>query len=1565
MGKRIVALLLSVSMCVNGESFVVFASEVSETGEAVITEEVKAEEKEKVTEIGEMAETEKTEKSEETEESDKPEEPEITAEEEAQITGQVNEMLRSAASPRAAGVTEEQLFMQAPSYLVCKEYDNIVSLCGDYAMEALDSVSDADTVCASYMQGLKEGADILWNKIWASCGLATDKFEEFEVTAAKELIQEYVKADTNLSKAAKKVDQQFSMIDRYYNLAEKTEQELFKSVIADNNPLWSAEKTNQEIDFLFENSDLIMKYTGEGIEFTTFIISLLELHRMDVQILDDLIIMNNNIKDTAMRDALTKVRYELTENPAVYFMETYLNDKAVGMLEGMVKDAVKNIVGGVTKYQVSGLAQFLGKTAASVLADTYGKFKPTVSDIMYSTLLYQYWTDTNMLVSHYQYQFRMGNGTEDDMRYYQAAINLNAACTKVLLAKAKNLVKKSNPRLYSKMNTWEQSLGSTVNYELYLNKCLDNANKAVASGQLTITADKVTIKDENGNVIDETHDSTESIKARFAAIQNQYRPNVGQRWTGNYNGTWQCFGFARIVFSRLFGCEMPLKYYGNAKYKYQSSENVTLVGQLAGSNVNETSAKNLLSQGKLGDIIQACGAAYGQHTMVFVSADDTGVTVYDCNAHLNSSEPDCVIHQWTINWNTWASWYGTGSSSSENGISLYRAANYAQIYGDGDGMFYDDSVNFVIENGVLVKYNGWQSMVEIPDTVKEIGDNAFYGNTSMMSVSIPDGVKRIGNYAFENCTSLLGVVIPDSVESIGYSAFSGCKNLFSAYLPVNEKFVTIENSTFYNTGLKAIEIPDSVEKIGCYAFENCKSAGKVRLSKRLESMEYGAFRNCILLSEIEIPKSLASTIGYWSGDEPIGIFQGCENLKTVKFEEGTTKITSYLFGNCDSLESIEIPETVTVIDRYAFAGCDGIKEIKIPDSVTEIGIGAFENCDYIEQIIMSDSVQSIGNDAFQNCVSLEKIILSNQLQNITSSMFYNCKKLTTINFPSTLKRINSSAFYGCESLPTAVLPTGLERIDGSAFYGCKLLSKVVVPDTVTYLGYNTFYGCEALNDVSLGSGIKKIDSNTFNGCVALTEIVIPYYVESIGDSAFVNCTKLAKVTIPRKTESIASNAFSYPKKMTIYGCSGSYAQEYASGKGIAFVAQDIPATSISISSTGKTVEKYDDFRLSVTIAPANFTDEVIWTSSNEDVATVTEDGYVETYEGGTTVITVKAGKVSASCKVTVTQMVEWVYFSGYSATLSAGQTKQLKWEVGPEDSTNKQVEFTSSNTAVATVSQSGLVTARKPGYAEITVRAKDGSGEYDTYDIEVDDTEIKVSSISLNKTATTLEKGKTVVLTAKVLPDYATNRGVSWTSSNTAVATVSSNGTVTAKNGGTATITATAKDGSGKQATCKVTVPYTITYKLNGGKNSSKNPKTYYNVQVSLKNPTRAKYEFKGWYTDSKCKHKITKIAKTAKKNYTLYAKWKKISVSAGKITSCKNVKGKKLQVKYKKLSGVKGYEISYCTSSKFKKSVTKKTTTKTTYTFSKLKKGTTYYVRVRAYKLDSAKKKYTENIPV
>ncbi len=151
----------------------------------------------------------------------------------------------------------------------------------------------------------------------------------------------------------------------------------------------------------------------------------------------------------------------------------------------------------------------------------------------------------------------------------------------------------------------------------------------------------------------------------------------------------------------------------------------------------------------------------------------------------------------------------------------------------------------------------------------------------------------------------------------------------------------------------------------------------------------------------------------------------------------------------------------------------------------------------------------------------------------------------------------------------------------------------------------------------------------------------------------------------------------------------------------------------------------------------------------------------------------------------------------------------------------------------------------------------------------------KETKIELSKTAI-VKKGETLQLKAVVTPANAKKAGLSWSSSDRKIAVVDNKGKVKGKKYGRVTITAKAKDGSGVKATCKLTVGYGITYKLNKGKNNSENPTVYYNEKVKLRKPSRKGYVFKGWYTDKKFKKKITVIKKGTKKNYTLYAKWKK-----------------------------------------------------------------------------------------
>ena len=1551
----------------NSEKLTEEKEEIENQEQTEITEETETTESESTEETVETELTEETEGIEESEVSEETEvvteeteSIELTAEEQEQIEQEIIDEISVFSASSSYNITEEQLYMLAPSYLNNKAYDDIIAKCGDMSLEAINSVSATDETVASFMYSIKTGSSVLWSEFWSKCNLGDNTYESFEKQAARKVVYEYLQANQNLTKTAGEVEKNLKVVNKVYDFLKDKDKEAYRKTLVENNKnkLLSDEKIGEMVDGLYENMDMFMKFTNDTNEIFLMVSGMIEIQEIEVQAIDDLMIIHEHVKDPSIYNELIALRNEIVENPAQYIVDHYMSDKVLSVLQKEAKKAAGSIVSGVFDY--SSLPWGIVNKAAGMIASVYECYNPSVSDIVYSSLLYQYWMDSNRAVAHYQHLFYTGKGTTDDMRYLEAAVNFNAACTKMLLSKSKNLVKSRDKRLYSKMDCWESSMGSEVNYELYINSCLSNATKAVKDGTLTIKDDSATIRDNNGNVIDENYDSTASIKAKFAAIQSQYKPNVGQTWNGDWGGAIQCFGFARMVFYQLFGCNMPNRYYGNAKYKYQSEENVDLVGQISGSSVTTDSAKNLLQQGKLGDIIQACGSGNGgQHTMVFVSADDNGVTVYDCNARLSASEPACVIHQWTIKWSTWASYYGSGDSSSENGISLYRASNYAQIYGDGDGMFYDDSVNFVIENGVLKKYNGWQTFVEIPDTVTSIGDEAFKNNTSMVSVSIPDSVKSIGDSAFYGCTSLLGVVIPDSVEKTGRCAFQKCSKLASAYLPVNEKFTYMNAYMFEScTSLKKIEIPDNVTGIDGAAFAECKKLSDVVLSKNLKTMGWQVFGNDNKLTEIEIPKSLEECRYYRNNDSiDGGTFDNCANLKTVTFEERTTEIAEGLFAGCTGIEQIRIPDTVTVIESGAFGGCINLKEIDVPNSVTEIQRSAFEYCSSLKTAKLSENLKSIGMYSFNNCTSLTEVHLSDILKEIPSNTFSGCKKLTTINFPSTLTTIGDSAFYGCESLPEAILPSGVEKIESNAFKNCKSLKKAVVPDTVSSIGSSAFYGCEALTDITLGSKLKKIDSQTFYGCTALPSIVIPYNVTTIGDSAFVNCTKLTQITVPRNTTSIESNAFSYPRKMTMYGPSGCYAQTYANGKGIKYVAQDIHATSIRLDITNKTAEYYDEFQLTATIAPQNFTDAVTWTSSNEDVATVSDTGYVEVCGVGTAVITVTAGNVKAACTVTVPQLIDWIEFDEDEIELKSGETYQLRPDISPSNATNKKLKYTSSDTKVAEVSASGLVTAKSEGEARIRAAATDGSDEYAVCYVTVAG-KAKVTGITLNQTSATLGRGKKLALKAAISPSYASNKKVVWKSANTKVATVDGSGNVTAKAPGRTKITVTSAENSSYQASCTVTVPYNITYKLNKGKNNASNPSTYYGKKITLKNPSRKGYTFAGWYTDAKFKKKIKTIESSAKCDYTLYAKWTKVNVAKVSITSAKNSKSKQILLKYKKISGIKGYEISYSTDKKFKKAVTRKNTTKTSYTISKLKKGKTYYVRIRAYKVDSTGKK-------
>jgi uncharacterized protein YjdB len=251
----------------------------------------------------------------------------------------------------------------------------------------------------------------------------------------------------------------------------------------------------------------------------------------------------------------------------------------------------------------------------------------------------------------------------------------------------------------------------------------------------------------------------------------------------------------------------------------------------------------------------------------------------------------------------------------------------------------------------------------------------------------------------------------------------------------------------------------------------------------------------------------------------------------------------------------------------------------------------------------------------------------------------------------------------------------------------------------------------------------------------------------------------------------------------------------------------VPVTGIKLNKDTVELIEGESAVLTATVIPEEATNkEVRWFSNDESIAIV-DEGKITAKKAGSTIISVSTvdGGYKAECKVTIKEKlypVTGIYFDKTSLEMTEGDTANLTATITPENATNKNVIWSSSNTEVAKV-ENGKITAIKEGTATITATSEDG-GYKATCQVTVKANLIPVTGININRTDIELTEGDVTVLTATISPENATNKNIIWSSSDSSVAKVD-NGKVTATNPGTATITATSED-SGYKASCKVTV---------------------------------------------------------------------------------------------------------------------------------------------------------------
>ena len=745
------------------------------------------------------------------------------------------------------------------------------------------------------------------------------------------------------------------------------------------------------------------------------------------------------------------------------------------------------------------------------------------------------------------------------------------------------------------------------------------------------------------------------------------------------------------------------------------------------------------------------------------------------------------------------------------------------------------------------------SSVALSDGLIDLECSAF-GETALTSIVIPKSLETAhasadnGNYSngpFDKCENLKKVTFEEGTTQVAQFLFAGCTGLEKIYIP--DTVTKISRYAFYKCiNLESAELANSVTYIGGAAFLGCTKLATANLPTSLTEMECSAFGETALTS-IVIPKSLETAhASVDNGNYSNGPFDKCENLKKVTFEEGTTQIAQFLFAGCTGIEDIQIPQTIVSIEQGGFKGCTNLQKVVMPDTIKQVNDYAFEDCTNLEKVHISDKVKTISDrmfnncssltevnipagvksiqkSVFRNCTSLKDITIPDAVTKIEDSVFENCTALTKVTVGNRVSSIGESIFSGCTALPQITLPASVQKIGDKAFSHCEALAdvklsegltsigsyafeynialpKVTLPNTLESLGERAFQYCDVLADVDLGAGLKVIPKYCFYEDPALQKVILPYQFTTVNASAFANCTKLTDITFNRNVSSVDASALSYKDKTTIHGVKGTYAETFASDNGFKFEALNAPATDITLSKEKIEIAKDKSIRLTASLTPVDTSDELTWTSSNEEVATV-EDGVVKAVGLGEAEIVAMAGSATKSCPVKVYQGVNNITLDVTSHTMTIGDFLQLTATIYPKDAEYKDVIWSSDNEDVAVVDQKGLVQAKAYGKVKITATSKDGGREA-VCNVTVEP--VAVTEISLNAKAVILKVGETYQLKETILPENATDKTVTWTSSNTKAATVSG-GAVTAVSTGSAVIIVKTNSGA-KTASCNVTV---------------------------------------------------------------------------------------------------------------------------------------------------------------
>ena len=324
----------------------------------------------------------------------------------------------------------------------------------------------------------------------------------------------------------------------------------------------------------------------------------------------------------------------------------------------------------------------------------------------------------------------------------------------------------------------------------------------------------------------------------------------------------------------------------------------------------------------------------------------------------------------------------------------------------------------------------------------------FLNNEDIVDLCIPDGVQEIKRFAFSNGIGFKSLEIPKSVKRIGEKCFEGCTNLnkinitdLSAWCSI--KFYEYSNPLQYakhlylnNEEIKDLIIDGNVSNISNYAFQGCEGLTTLTLSEGVLSVGQSAFSRCPNLTKVFIPLSLQEMKAFAFGEfdglsfmiSDLGAWAKMEKSKIDGSTVFGSIATNYdLYLNENIVENLELPEDLFYIANCAFMNCRSIKSLK------------------------SQQIRTIGRNAFMNCNSLESVNLGDEIKTISHAAFYGCSSLTSVAVGKSINEVGEQVFSTCPSLSSFICyAEDVPSTHGSAFDNAVSHSTLYVPAVSVY-----------------------------------------------------------------------------------------------------------------------------------------------------------------------------------------------------------------------------------------------------------------------------------------------------------------------------------------------------------------------------------------------------------------------------------------------------------------------------------------------------------------------------------